>query len=456
MKSKTGSKFFSKCSQYLFTAIFLAAPLASYASINITAPPYSAVGDGKTDDTAAFQSALAAAGSSGGGVIYVPVGKYVISGTLTVPDGTTLEGDGEGATTIESQVLGSSTLALQGEFTKVKNMSIHWAGSTTPTAGTIGVYSQFGQAGQTYHANDIELSHIDVSTFYDNIYINGSSDSIVSDIYSTNATHDGIIGLQSQGYWSNLVIVANQGDGIYLGNSTVGGGVTPFMTGIQTFASGGWGIHTIIGIYLGGTPSFLNNDSQGELLIDGGSPADSGHVANLDVQFAGQNPFHASPGYPNVSNAPGIKVTANSGPVRFTDVSMFSNNGTGLDLAVVSVQVSNVRILGSGQGGSGYCVSSTGSNGQFTNISCNTPALISGSATIVKGSMFTTASNSAPSLQISSGSNLIVADNVIYCGGTAPALSVSSGVTLANASNTVIGAVVNSATASGYYTPMFH
>lgn len=457
MTSKLAKSIFHKPIQYLLAITLLWMPVVCFAVVNVAAPPYSAVGDGQTNDTAAFQNALAAVGASGGGVVYVPAGKYVISGILAVPNGTTLEGDGESATTIESQVLGSSTLAIQGEFAKVKNMSIHWASSTTPTAGTIGIYSAVGPANQGYQANDIELSHLDVTNFYDNIYINGSINSIVSDIYTTNAVHDGIVGLGSQGYWSNLVVVANQGDGVYLGTSTnKNAGVAPFMTGIQTFSNGGWGIHTVIGIFLGGTPSYLNNDSQGELLIDGGSQADSGHVANVDIQFAGQNSFYPTSGYPNVSNAPGVEVTTNSGPVRFTDVSMFNNNGSGFDLEVGSVQVSNARILGSGQGGSGYCVDSVGSGSQFTNISCNTPAMISGSTTIVHGSMFTTVSNSLPSLQISSGSNLIVSDNVIYGGGSAPALVVSSGVTLANASNTVIGAVNNSGAASGYYTPMFH
>lgn len=457
MKSKAGSKFFSKRSQYLFAATLLTAPLVSHASINITAPPYSAVGDGKTDDTAAFKSALAAVGASGGGVIYIPAGQYVISGILALPHGATLEGDGEGATTIESTLQGSPTLILQGDYTKVKNMSIHFAGSTAATDGTLGIYTADGPATQGYAANNIELSHIEVSSFNQNIYINGSANSILSDVASHNAVHNGIVGLSAQGYWSNMVVIANQSDGIYLATSSNSAGVPPFMTGIQTFANGGWGIDTTAGISLGGTPSFLNNDSQGELLIEGGSKGDSGHVANVDIQFAGQNPFSSSnSAYPNVSNAAGIVVTANAGPVRFTDVSMFNNNGTGLSISTASVQVSNVRILGSGQGGSGFCVLSTGSGSQFDNISCNTPAQISGNTTIVRGSQFGAASSTLPTLQIASGQNMIIADNVIYSGGSAPALTISPGVTVANASNVVIGAASNSGSASTYYTPMFH
>lgn len=49
-------------------------------------------GDGKTDDTAAFQSALNAAGAAGGGVLQVPAGTYAIRGHLEVPDKVTLQG----------------------------------------------------------------------------------------------------------------------------------------------------------------------------------------------------------------------------------------------------------------------------------------------------------------------------------------------------------------------------
>lgn len=44
---------------------------------------YGAVGDGTTDDTAAIQAALDAAGAAGGGEVYVPAGSYVVS-TLTM------------------------------------------------------------------------------------------------------------------------------------------------------------------------------------------------------------------------------------------------------------------------------------------------------------------------------------------------------------------------------------
>jgi hypothetical protein len=53
---------------------------------------FDAAGDGKTDDTAAFQAALDQAGKSPGGVVHVPRGNYFFAGHLQVPTGVTLAG----------------------------------------------------------------------------------------------------------------------------------------------------------------------------------------------------------------------------------------------------------------------------------------------------------------------------------------------------------------------------
>jgi hypothetical protein len=53
---------------------------------------YGAKGDGKTDDTKAFQAALDAAGKAGGGIVAAPRGVYRINGNLNVPVAVTLEG----------------------------------------------------------------------------------------------------------------------------------------------------------------------------------------------------------------------------------------------------------------------------------------------------------------------------------------------------------------------------
>ncbi len=53
---------------------------------------FGARGDAKTDNTAAFQKALDAAYSVGGGIVHVPAGKYLFKGHLAMPSNTALVG----------------------------------------------------------------------------------------------------------------------------------------------------------------------------------------------------------------------------------------------------------------------------------------------------------------------------------------------------------------------------
>ncbi len=69
------------------------------AALNMCAEPgfysvrdFGAKGDGRTDDTAAFQQALDAAARAGGGVVFAPRGNYLFGGRLNVPPAVTLKG----------------------------------------------------------------------------------------------------------------------------------------------------------------------------------------------------------------------------------------------------------------------------------------------------------------------------------------------------------------------------
>ncbi len=53
----------------------------------VTDAAWGAYGDGIHDDTEVIQSALTAAAGNGGGVVYVPAGKYKLTDTLEVPGG---------------------------------------------------------------------------------------------------------------------------------------------------------------------------------------------------------------------------------------------------------------------------------------------------------------------------------------------------------------------------------
>ena len=76
-----------------------------------TPQQYGAVGDGITDDTAAFQAAMNAvynSGGSGGGVVFVPAGIYAFYNNLTIPTGVTLHGDWQDWTRTGGPLVGTT------------------------------------------------------------------------------------------------------------------------------------------------------------------------------------------------------------------------------------------------------------------------------------------------------------------------------------------------------------
>ncbi|WP_169513383.1 glycosyl hydrolase family 28-related protein [Flexithrix dorotheae] len=65
----------------------------------VTNAPYNAVADGITDNTQAIQTALDQAAADGGGVVFLPPGKYKILGNLVIPSGVELKGSVDVSTT---------------------------------------------------------------------------------------------------------------------------------------------------------------------------------------------------------------------------------------------------------------------------------------------------------------------------------------------------------------------
>ncbi|MDR1980901.1 MAG: glycoside hydrolase family 55 protein [Tannerellaceae bacterium] len=63
----------------------------SFAQDVVSVMDFGAKGDGKTDDTQAFQKALDSFGTKGG-TVYVPIGSYLFAGSLNVPQAVTLKG----------------------------------------------------------------------------------------------------------------------------------------------------------------------------------------------------------------------------------------------------------------------------------------------------------------------------------------------------------------------------
>lgn len=84
--------FVLRLSLFMVVMLLLSKTILAAESDNINVRNFGALGDGKTDDTAAFQKALDAAAKVGGGVVYAPVGNYFFAGHLNIPKAVTLAG----------------------------------------------------------------------------------------------------------------------------------------------------------------------------------------------------------------------------------------------------------------------------------------------------------------------------------------------------------------------------
>ncbi len=86
--NQTKPYFALLCALILCSAAFCAESPMSFWNVR----DFGALGDGKTDDTKAFQKALDTAGKAKGGVVYAPQGNYFFAGHLNVPNAVTLAG----------------------------------------------------------------------------------------------------------------------------------------------------------------------------------------------------------------------------------------------------------------------------------------------------------------------------------------------------------------------------
>lgn len=106
---------------------------------------YGAVGDGITDDTDAFEAALADSK-----VLFVPSGHYIVSRTLQIPAGGTVIGESRNSVTIESSAVTAFQLLGTGNF--FEKIKILGKDNNICIAGS----------GYDLHLNNCELSNFNV------------------------------------------------------------------------------------------------------------------------------------------------------------------------------------------------------------------------------------------------------------------------------------------------------
>lgn len=79
---------------------------------NVQHPAYGALGDGVADDTAALQAALYDCGRSGGGIVFLPPGVYLISAPLILLNHVMIQGAGKRATIIRLKAFANCHMVM--------------------------------------------------------------------------------------------------------------------------------------------------------------------------------------------------------------------------------------------------------------------------------------------------------------------------------------------------------
>jgi len=78
----------------LYSAVKMHDDYLRSMGVNIKMPPYNAKGNGVDDDAPIIQDAIDAVAASGGGVITIPVGTFILRSSLTLKEGITIIGAG--------------------------------------------------------------------------------------------------------------------------------------------------------------------------------------------------------------------------------------------------------------------------------------------------------------------------------------------------------------------------
>jgi hypothetical protein len=133
------------------------------------------------DATSAIQSALNAAGTAGGGIVYLPPGWYKVSTHLTVPANVELRG--ASSTAIEARATGEGTVlfAYEGENT------------TTPTTDTAFITLNGNKSGlrglRVFYPNNPMNSAANIKKFPYTVRVNNADDVYIVNVEIENGSH---------------------------------------------------------------------------------------------------------------------------------------------------------------------------------------------------------------------------------------------------------------------------
>lgn len=238
---------------------------------------FGAIGDGTTDDTAAIQAAID--DLSSGGIVYFPIGQYLVTSYLTFPSGATFLGEGRAlgsyikGNNLTSAIFKSDDQAASRTFVNFENLYID---NQSIQAGSIG----------------IDLKNVSVATCMNvriaNVAIGvyGETDGqscYYNDFYST-LMQTCTTGFHLAAGANDWRIFGGKMDTLTTGFIIVGAGNKIYGTSIEAFTSKGIHVQANGGVSID-TPRLETTSTATGIEIDSGS----NEVLILNPRYVGAN-----------------------------------------------------------------------------------------------------------------------------------------------------------------------
>jgi hypothetical protein len=164
----------------------LSSPTAVPAATIFDVRQFGAVGDGRTDDQQALQSAADAAGRTPGSILYIPEGTYRHSGVVDIHANTTLEGTGP-----DSVLLATTAAASAIRFADAGNCAIRRLKVSSPAPERL--LNDEAAAVLFKNSHDCIASNLWIDgAAAAGINVHGSNDMVLDTIEVRNTRADGI------------------------------------------------------------------------------------------------------------------------------------------------------------------------------------------------------------------------------------------------------------------------
>ncbi len=316
----------------------------------VSVKDFGAVGDGATDDTAAFAAAVLAHRS-----VWMPVGTFKITGNVTFAQvGQQLLGAGIGVTTVTVDhasnpgiVWNTGTANLEvGNFTLTRSINATSGGTGIKASGVIGT-SRIHDMLVEKHYLGMELGSTDFS-YAERVTVQKCNSHGIS---LTNDASNSAVQWDIRDSLSQM----NSGDGARF-TSTAGPAQVTLgqWTNFTTFANSGHGL-AVIGLV--GVPAhdlrmsdcFLGSDGESEIYLD--TYGRQHVIKNSFTEIAGTLATGPTLTTPASDIGRGVQITANNVQVSISNHTSSGNSEEGLVTSGTQTQISGGTFINNGANG---------------------------------------------------------------------------------------------------------